>query len=236
MRPPGRRVKTCAPLSGAGRRARYDPAHVARRSTRPTLEDVAARAGVSRALVSLVIRGVAGQASAQTRERVLQAAAELGYRPDAQARLLARNRSQLLGVVYNVRHAFHAELVDRLYAAAEEAEYELVLSGLTPCGGTAWASSSGSSPAGTPRKRVRRLPDFSWTAVRCPALSSLSMTTPLSACWTRSSAQGLWYQTTYRSWVTTTAGCRACLASISRRSGRIPTAWLPWRWKELSPD
>ena len=73
---------------------------LARRSTRPTLEDVAAHAGVSRALVSLVIRGVAGQASAQTRERVLHAAAELGYRPDAHARLLARNRSQLLGVVY----------------------------------------------------------------------------------------------------------------------------------------
>ena len=105
---------------------------VARRSTRPTLEDVAARAGVSRALVSLVIRGVEGQASAQTRERVLQAAAEIGYRPDARARLLARSRSQLLGVVYDVRHAFHAELVDGLYAAAEGAGYELVLSGLTP--------------------------------------------------------------------------------------------------------
>jgi len=159
MRPPGRRVKTCAPLSGAGRRARYDPAHVARRSTRPTLEDVAARAGVSRALVSLVIRGVAGQASAQTRERVLQAAAELGYRPDAQARLLARNRSQLLGVVYNVRHAFHAELVDRLYAAAEDAEYELVLSGLTPCRDD--------------RRAVETILDF-----RCEALILLGPETP----------------------------------------------------------
>ncbi len=105
---------------------------MARHSTRPTLENVAARAGVSRALVSLVIRGVAGQASAQTRERVLQAAAELGYRPDAQARLLARKRSRLLGVVYNIRDAFHAELVDGLYAAADGAGYELVLSGLTP--------------------------------------------------------------------------------------------------------
>jgi DNA-binding LacI/PurR family transcriptional regulator len=105
---------------------------MARRSTRPTLEDVAARAGVSRALVSLVIRGVAGQASADTRERVLQAAADLGYRPDARARLLARNQSRLLGVVFDVRSAFHAELLDGLYAAAERAGYELVLSGLTP--------------------------------------------------------------------------------------------------------
>ena len=106
-------------------------AAVGRAGKRPTLEDVAARAGVSRALVSLVIRAVPG-ASAQTRDRVLQAAAEIGYRPDARARLLARNRSRLLGVVYDVRHAFHAELVDGLYAAAERAGYELFLSGLTP--------------------------------------------------------------------------------------------------------
>src|SRR5262249_27853529 len=100
-------------------------------SRRPTVEDVAARAGVSRALVSLVIREAPG-ASAETRARVLRAAAELGYRPDARARLLARNRSQLLGVVFDVRSAFHAELLDGLYGAAQPAGYELVLSGLTP--------------------------------------------------------------------------------------------------------
>jgi DNA-binding LacI/PurR family transcriptional regulator len=104
---------------------------VGRANKRPTLQDVASLAGVSRALVSLVIRAAPG-ASAETRERVLKAAAEIGYRPDARARLLARNRSRLLGVVYSVRHAFHAELVDGLYAAAERAGYELVLSGLTP--------------------------------------------------------------------------------------------------------
>jgi DNA-binding LacI/PurR family transcriptional regulator len=98
---------------------------------RPTLEDVAALAGVSRALVSIVIRGAPG-ASAQTRERVLQAAADLGYRPDTRARLLARTRSQLLGVTFNVRHAFHADLLEGIYAAAEPAGYEVVLSALTP--------------------------------------------------------------------------------------------------------
>ena len=45
--------------------------------TRLTLEDVAARAGVSRALVSIVIRGAPG-ASQATTARVLQAAAEIG--------------------------------------------------------------------------------------------------------------------------------------------------------------
>ncbi|WP_433478718.1 LacI family DNA-binding transcriptional regulator [Spirillospora sp. CA-142024] len=98
---------------------------------RPTLEDVAARAGVSRALVSIVIRGVAG-ASEETRERVLKAAAELGYRPDTRARLLARNSPRLLGVTFNVQHAFHTDLIEGIYAAADDSDYEVVLSALTP--------------------------------------------------------------------------------------------------------
>jgi DNA-binding LacI/PurR family transcriptional regulator len=98
---------------------------------RPTLEDVAARAGVSRALVSLVIREAPG-ASAATRERVLAAAAELGYRPDPRARLLARSRSRLLGVVFGAQHAFHADLLEGIYLAAEPAGYDVALSALTP--------------------------------------------------------------------------------------------------------
>ncbi|CAM5298104.1 HTH-type transcriptional repressor PurR [Streptomyces violarus] len=63
---------------------------------RPTLADVAARAGVSTALVSIVMREAKG-AGAATRERVLQAARDIGYRPDARARLLRSQRSRLLG-------------------------------------------------------------------------------------------------------------------------------------------
>ena len=49
-------------------------------SRRPTLADVAARAGVSVPLVSIVMRDAPG-ASAVTRERVRRIAEELGYRP-----------------------------------------------------------------------------------------------------------------------------------------------------------
>jgi DNA-binding LacI/PurR family transcriptional regulator len=98
---------------------------------RPTLEDVAARSGVSRALASIVMRDVAG-ASAETRKRVLAVAAELGYRPDARAQLLARSRSRQLGVVFTSFHAFHADLLDGLYQAAGDAGYELILSAQTP--------------------------------------------------------------------------------------------------------
>ncbi|WP_369135187.1 LacI family DNA-binding transcriptional regulator [Modestobacter sp. I12A-02662] len=98
---------------------------------RPTLADVAARAGVSTALVSIVLRDAPG-ASAATRERVRQVAAEIGYRPDSRARLLRSSRSRLLGVVFGVQHAFHGDLVSGLYAAAERVGYELALSAVTP--------------------------------------------------------------------------------------------------------
>lgn len=94
---------------------------------RPTLADVAARAGVSTALVSIVMRDAKG-ASAATRERVLQAAREIGYRPDARARLLRSQRSRLLGVQFGLQHPFHTDLVEGLYAAAEPAGYQIALS------------------------------------------------------------------------------------------------------------
>jgi DNA-binding LacI/PurR family transcriptional regulator len=98
---------------------------------RPTLADVAARAGVSTALVSIVMRDAPG-ASAATRERVRRAADEIGYRPDSRARLLRSSRSRLLGVVFGVQEAFHGDLVSGLYAAAERAGYEVALSAVTP--------------------------------------------------------------------------------------------------------
>jgi DNA-binding LacI/PurR family transcriptional regulator len=98
---------------------------------RPTLADVAARAGVSTALVSIVMRDAPG-ASAATRERVRRAAGEIGYRPDSRARLLRSSRSRLLGVVFGVQEAFHGDLVSGLYAAAERAGYEVALSAVTP--------------------------------------------------------------------------------------------------------
>jgi DNA-binding LacI/PurR family transcriptional regulator len=97
---------------------------------RPRLEDVAARVGMSPASVSMVLSNAPGP-SAATRERVLAAAAELGYRPDRTASLLARRRTHLVGVQMVVSSAFHAELVEDLYEAAEQQGYDVVLSAVT---------------------------------------------------------------------------------------------------------
>src|SRR3954451_6360203 len=98
---------------------------------RPPLADVAARAGVSVPLVSIVMRDAPG-ASAATRAGVRRIAEELGYRPDSRARLLRSARSRLIGVVFAVQQPFHGDLVSGLYTAADNADYELTLSAVTP--------------------------------------------------------------------------------------------------------
>jgi DNA-binding LacI/PurR family transcriptional regulator len=97
---------------------------------RPRLDDVAAAVGVSSATVSLVLRGVAGP-SAATRERVLEAASRLGYRPDRAASLLASRRTRLIGVVMEIANPFHAQLVEDVQEAAERHGYDLLLSAVT---------------------------------------------------------------------------------------------------------
>lgn len=98
---------------------------------RVTMDDVARRAGVSRALVSIVMRSAPG-ASEDKRRRVLAAADELGYRPDVRAQSLAGQRSRVIGVMFGVTvGAFHFELLDGLFAAAERHGHNLVISPLT---------------------------------------------------------------------------------------------------------
>ncbi|MGW6909896.1 LacI family DNA-binding transcriptional regulator [Streptomyces sp. NPDC054940] len=95
------------------------------------MADVAGRAGVSRALVSIVFRNQPG-ASQETRERVLRVADEIGYRPDNAARLLARGRSRTLGVMFIVHQIFHTDLIEGIYPEAERLGYDVLLSGTTP--------------------------------------------------------------------------------------------------------
>ncbi|MEU3663890.1 LacI family DNA-binding transcriptional regulator [Streptomyces sp. NPDC032940] len=67
---------------------------------RPTSRDVARIAGVSHTAVSFVFNGRAeGNLSPATQERIRQAAAQLGYRPDPVARGLRRRRTAVIGMV-----------------------------------------------------------------------------------------------------------------------------------------
>jgi LacI family transcriptional regulator len=64
-----------------------------------TLSDVADRAGVSLATASRVINGGTRAVSPHYRDRVLAAASDLGYTPNAHAQAMARGRSKMIGLV-----------------------------------------------------------------------------------------------------------------------------------------
>ncbi len=108
------------PPSGAG----------ASRLRPPTMADIAADLGVSRQLVSLVLRNQPG-ASLETRERVQEAASRLGYRPHTGARVLRQSTSRHLGVVFAPAHATEPDIVQAIYPAAAAQGYQLVLSATT---------------------------------------------------------------------------------------------------------
>ena len=98
-------------------------------TARPTIRDVAERAGVSKSLVSLVLRG-SPNVSADRRAAVDRAIAELGYRPNAAARTLREGRSRAIGVLLNdVRHPWFIDLLDGLISVLEAEGRHVVLSG-----------------------------------------------------------------------------------------------------------
>lgn len=94
---------------------------------RPTIRDVAARAGVSKSLVSRVLHD-SPLVSETARTAVLAAIDELGYRPNAAARTLVRQRSNAIAVlVSDLRNLFLPEVVSGLDPVIESHGYTTVI-------------------------------------------------------------------------------------------------------------
>ena len=92
-----------------------------------TIYDVAARAGVSKSLVSLVLQR-SPKVSDQRREAVLRAIQELDYRPSTAAVSLAGTRSRTIGVVLDdFRNQWFVDLLTGLREALQDQGHRLVV-------------------------------------------------------------------------------------------------------------
>ncbi|MDF7807022.1 LacI family DNA-binding transcriptional regulator [Pontiellaceae bacterium B12219] len=95
-------------------------------------KQIAARVGVSIALVSRVLSGKAREVgiAEATISKVLKTAEEMGYVPSAAALTLKGKSSRTIGVVvYDFRDPFFGTIIEKLQARAHEQDYSLVLTG-----------------------------------------------------------------------------------------------------------
>lgn len=94
------------------------------------LKDVAEAAGVDASTASRVLNNEAGhRAAADTRDRILAVADELGYRPNAIARALRTSRSKTLGIaVPQLDNPVFAQIILGATSAAHARGYELLIS------------------------------------------------------------------------------------------------------------
>ncbi|MFV0287421.1 MAG: LacI family DNA-binding transcriptional regulator [Demequina sp.] len=95
-----------------------------------TIQDVAREAGVSISTVSYALSGKRS-IKPDTRDRVLAAAKELGYLPNASARMLAANRSQIFAVTAPLHpdtdHSAHMVFAMEVTKAARAHHYDTLL-------------------------------------------------------------------------------------------------------------
>jgi LacI family transcriptional regulator len=109
-------------------------------SNRVTSHDVARAAGVSRTTVSMVLNGSSAVAlSDETRERVKNAAAELGYRINSAGRMLASGATKTIALIVTNPDLMLIDgfIPPTLYAISREAAahgYNVLIEGLPPEG------------------------------------------------------------------------------------------------------
>lgn len=92
-----------------------------------TSNDVARRAGVSQSTVSRIFRG-SEAVSDVTRRRVISVADELGYRPNAAARMLVQGRTGIIGVVVaDLANPYFPQVIEVLQTELAASGYRMTL-------------------------------------------------------------------------------------------------------------
>jgi len=97
------------------------------RRRRVTAIDVARKVGTSQSAVSRAFTANSSL-SPQLRTRILAAARELGYRPNAIARSLTTRRSRIIAVAMSyLNNQFYPDVLEQLSGRFQEAEYQILL-------------------------------------------------------------------------------------------------------------
>ena len=92
-----------------------------------TIKDVANQAKVSITTASYALNGI-GTISAATRQRVLQAAEDLNYHPNAFARNLKKRKTHILGVfITRFSGSFYEDILEGIHDAVLKTDYELIV-------------------------------------------------------------------------------------------------------------
>ncbi|WP_037142838.1 LacI family DNA-binding transcriptional regulator [Rhodococcoides fascians] len=93
----------------------------------PTIRTVAAHAGVSKSLVSLVLRG-SSSVSQEKRAAVEKAISELGYRPNLSARSLTQQRTNIVGVLLNdLRNPWFVDCLEGMNSVLQQHDLKMFL-------------------------------------------------------------------------------------------------------------
>lgn len=125
-------VNSCAGSLLAARRKGSSMTENSPKTRRPTIYDVASRAGVSPSLVSLVLQNPA-KVSDRRRDAVRAAMADLGYRPSRAATTLASSRTKSIGLVIDdYRNPWFVDLLRGMESALTEHGYHVMLADTRP--------------------------------------------------------------------------------------------------------
>ncbi|MFY4777336.1 LacI family DNA-binding transcriptional regulator [Metabacillus sp. RGM 3146] len=88
--------------------------------------EVARSAGVSQSTVSRVFTP-GSNVSARARKKVLEAANELGYRPNALARGLIKNKTNMIGLVMgDIKNPFYPEILEKFTKGLQEKGFQVL--------------------------------------------------------------------------------------------------------------
>ncbi len=90
-----------------------------------TVTDIARECGVSHTTVVRALNNT-GRISAKTRERIIEKAREMDYRPDILARVFAKGRSMMLGIIVpDLKNQYFPTMLDAMSECARQSGYQL---------------------------------------------------------------------------------------------------------------